>query len=1009
MQTQHRYRALWGLAMGLAAAALAAAPLAAQQTGSIEGTVTDAADRPISGAQVNVVATQRGTITGADGTFRIANVEAGEREVRATRIGYRSVTQRVQVSAGEVATVSITLAETAVALDELLVTGTAGRQDRRAQSASIASMDAAGIMEVAPVSTMADLLQGRTPGVSLTQASGTSGGGQRIRLRGAASINLSNEPIVIVDGVRIDSRNEQIYGAGGQQQSRLNDINPDEIESIEIVRGPAAATLYGSDAGAGVIHIRTKRGQIGGAFTQTLSLEGSSLHNTWDVPANWGVCTQALINAGRELCVGQAPGTVIQDRPLDRYNAFRTGRARSLAWSGRGGGENFGYFFSFSTEDEDGVLPGNEYDRMSGRMNFDFVPTERLRIEAGFGVNRTFTDMPQNDNNIYCFLGGALLGGPTTVGTAADGWFAANRQVDAITAIENTNTTVRSLPRLSIHYSPLDWFTNRLTIGADILRTEADQFYPRNPFGWYGTAVLNSGQIQEARRSRDEITLDYLGSVTHQLTDDLSSDFAVGFQINSISNDLTFATGQGLTTNEARAISAAATTTGGQNYSAFREIGGLAQWDLGWRDRLFVQLGGRLDQNSAFGAAADPFFSPRLGVSYVVSEEDFWMQSPLASAIPTLRVRGAWGTTGNSPGATAALEIYEAAPFITGAGTVGAGVIPDQPGNPDLRPERGTELELGVEAGFFQDRLGLDINWFNKVAQDVALLRPTPPSLGFTQNQWVNLGEMVNRGFEVGIDGRLLDLPDFGWDARLSFNTLHNEVTDLGELDPIGRFTRVVPGYQVHSIWTHQIQEFVTEPGDERCPLSGGQRVPCAIVSDTTEFHGNSIPTFEGNFGTTMTFFQNLRLYTQFDWMQNFVVYNNTDQFRERQFGTGERWINRDALPAEERLRRFGPFRTDDGDAITSGDVTPAYHQDASFVKLREVSLSYTVPRGFLQRFGVSGATVTLAGRNLATWTDYEGPDPEVMGGLGWTANTRSEFLTLPQLRRFVLRTNFTF
>jgi TonB-dependent starch-binding outer membrane protein SusC len=1011
MEFPHRCRALLGLVMGLALAGAGASPLAAQQTGVLEGVVIDVAGTPITGAQVSVMGTQLGTITGQDGSFRIANVPAGGPEVRAQRIGYRTATQTVSVEGGQTARLTITLTESVVALDQVIVTGTAGRQDRRAQSASIAALDAASIVETAPVSTLADVLQGRTPGVSLTQSSGTSGTGQRIRLRGQASVNLSNEPIVMVDGIRIDSRIEQIYGVGGQAGSRLNDISPEDIESIEIIRGPAAATLYGSDASSGVINIRTKRGAVGGGFQQTLRMEYNSIQETIDLPANWGVCSEDHVeDEERILCYGQEPGTIVSDNPLRRYDAFRNGAMRSLAWSGRGGGENYGYYFSFSGDDESGVLPGNEYARYSTRANFDFVPTERLRIEAGMGVGRTRTDMPQNDNNIYGYLGGGMLGSPLSVGRAADGWYAANRQVEALSAYENVNTTVRSSPRIAFNWTPADWFTNRITLGADLIRTEARQFYPRNDRGWYAT-ILNTGQIQQARRGRDEITLDYLGNFSHTLTPDLTSDFAIGAQYVATRDDLTFATGQGLTTNEARAISAAAVTTAGQTFSEFRELGALVQWDLGWRDRLFLQVGGRLDQNSTFGQDADAFLSPRVGLSYVISEEPFWQNNlHLADLFSTLRLRGAWGTSGNSPGATAALQIYQSAPYAVTPTDVRSGVIPQQPGAVDLRPERGEELELGLEAGLLNERVRVEMNYFHMHSRDVALLRPTGPSLGFTNNQWVNIGAMVNRGVEVGIDGRLVDTPAFGWDARLGFNTLRNEVTDLGGLEPIGTFVRVAEGYPVHSIWTHTIREYVTDP-DRAAEVCPSGVTACAIVSDTTEFWGNSQPTFEGNFSSTFSLLGNLKLHAQLDWMQNFMVYNNTAQFRERQFGNAERWVKRDELPTEERLRRFGPFvNENDGTSVGVSNVTEAYDEDASFLKLREVALTYALPRSLTGRIGVSSASVTLAGRNLHTWTDYSGFDPEVLwGGGAQAAATRTDFLSNPPTRRFVVRTNLQF
>ena len=305
--------------------------VSAQQTGTIEGTVTDARTGALVGsAQVSIVGTQRGTLAGTDGRYRIANVTAGEVQIRATFIGYRTQTQTVTLQPGQTLTVDFALEQTALALDEILVTGTAGRQDRRAQSASIASIDASALTEVAPISSVANLLQGRTSGVSITSASGTSGATQRIRLRGSASIVLSNEPIVIIDGIRMDSRQNQLFGVGGQAASRLNDINPDDIESIEIVKGPAAATLYGADASAGVIQIRTKRGAAGQSFQQTVSYEFGQLDQNWTPPANFGVCSPALAQTGSVLCEGLDAGTPVSDNPLAREGVFRTGQAHSF-------------------------------------------------------------------------------------------------------------------------------------------------------------------------------------------------------------------------------------------------------------------------------------------------------------------------------------------------------------------------------------------------------------------------------------------------------------------------------------------------------------------------------------------------------------------------------------------------------------------------------------------------------------------------------------------------------
>jgi TonB-dependent starch-binding outer membrane protein SusC len=991
-------RLIWTpVALVAALGVLLFAPGNAQaQQGIVTGQVVDGrTGAPIASAQVSIVGTQLGTLTDREGNFRIPNVAAGAQQVRATFIGFRTSTQDVQVVAGQTATVNFQLAESAVALDELIVTGTAGRQERRAQSASISTLDVSSLTETAPITSVANILQGRTTGVSITTSSGTAGSTQRIRLRGSASLNLSNEPIVIIDGIVADSRTSQIYGVGGQAGSRLNDINPDDIESIEIVKGPAAATLYGADASAGVIQIRTKRGQAGSGFTQSINYEYGVTQNMWDVPSNWAACSATHVTQeARTLCFGQQPGHIISDQPLTRNNVFRDGISHNIQWSGRGGGENHGYYLSFSGDEQQGVLPDNQYDRYTARVNFDFTPRDDLRLDASVGVSRIDSDFPQNDNNIYGYLGGALLGTPVNVGTASDGWFAANRQVEAISRIENRNMTIRTTPVFTINYTPRSWFSHRVNAGVDMTRSEAKSFFPLNTNGWYGTATLNSGQISQARQNRDEITLDYLGSIRAPIGENWNADLAFGAQLLSLRSDLTNATGQGLTTNTAQSINAAATTTGGQSYSEARSGGLYTQLDLAFRDRVYLQLGGRLDKNSAFGNEIGSFFNPKVGLSYVISEEDFFPVG-LENLISTLRLRTVWGSTGRAPGSTDALTTFSSSPFAITSTQVASGVLPSNPGNAELAPERGVETEFGFDAGLFNERVGLEVTYYTKRSEDLIIDRPIAPSLGFGSNPVVNIGEMVNSGWEVGVNARMAETSAFTWDARVNFSTNQNEVTDLGEVEPFGTTLRVLEGFPANGWWTHSIQNI---------DVAGN----VVTVSDTTEFVGNSNPGFEGNFNSTFGLFNAFRVYVQFDWASDYILYNNTDQFRERQFGTGERWIRRnEILSDEERMSRFGPFRTASGDALNASAVNAAYYQAGDHVRFREASLTYTLPRDVAQRFRASAASLTLGGRNLALWTDYEGEDPEVLGAQ--TSFSRNDFLTLPQPRRWSVRVNLNF
>jgi TonB-dependent SusC/RagA subfamily outer membrane receptor len=310
-------------------------------------------------AQVYVAGTELGATTDQDGRYLIQNVPPGEREVRVRLLGYGDRSQTVTVPAEGTLAVNFELATQAIALDAVLVTGTAGRRERRAQGATIANVSMAQLADVAGVTDVGEVLQARLPGVSLTQGSGVAGSGHQIRIRGASSISLSNEPLVYVDGIRVDTRLTGI--AAGATISPLNDLSPAEIESIEIVKGPAAATLYGADASAGVIQVITKRGAAGTRFRQTFSLAYNRLDPNFTPYENFGVCRAVDLTVQNGICQGKTVGTVVSDRPMERYGLPADGDHVVFSWTARGGGERYGFFSAIGVDRENGLFPNSEY------------------------------------------------------------------------------------------------------------------------------------------------------------------------------------------------------------------------------------------------------------------------------------------------------------------------------------------------------------------------------------------------------------------------------------------------------------------------------------------------------------------------------------------------------------------------------------------------------------------------------------------------------------------------
>lgn len=1022
-------RFLWLLVGALVLAGLPAES-AAQTRGTIVGQIVDATtSQPLASVQVFVPGTSLGTLTDVQGRFSIANVPAGTVELRANRVGYAQATQSVTVASGATATVDLSMSPSAVALDELVVTGTTGVVERRSQGAVVASIDASDIVERGTVTSVQDILTGRVPGVQLTASSGSTGTAQQIRIRGASSISLSNEPLIFIDGVRADSRSQSDVAGGGlwvggQATSRLFDVNPEDIESVEVVKGPAAATLYGADASAGVIQIFTKKGAAGtNQFRQNVTLEYHDIDPNFTPETAFGRCTQALVDVPNSLCAGRNVDDVFTDNVLQREGVFRNGQMRSLGYNARGGGDNFGYYISFGVDQEDGTLPTNEMLRRTGRANFNFTPTSTLSFDAGVGITDITTELPMNDNNVYGYLGLAYLGSPSTVrvvdGERVGGTYS-NRPFEAINAIESSSAVFRVTPTVQVNYTPFDWFSNRVVVGGDITRGEMAQYFPINSNVWY-QGDTNTGDLEEIRTNNDVITFDYLGTIRGNLTENITSNLSFGAQAIRTRYDRMTGSGVGFVTTGNRVIGDAAQISASQGYADTREIGFLGHLDLGFYDRLYLQLGARIDQNSSFGEETDPFFLPSIGASYVISDEQFW--DPIASFIPSFRVRAKYGTTGRSPTPGASLETYNARPYaILNATGSAAGVVPFNPGTLDLKPEKGTEYEFGFDAGFFNNRLGLELTYFDKTTTDLLIRRPVPPSTGAGQNPYANLGEVTNTGFEFALNSTLVSTPTVRWEARLAGSTLDNELVDLGGIEPFGTVARFDEGHSLGFLSTRVIREVITAQGDSRCPENAaGVNVPCVIVSDQNEYFANSLPTYEGNFGTTLTLFNNFQISGQLDWKGGNSIYNNTAQFRERSFGTAEIAVDRairlgqgEIISDEDLLRRWGPFVAEgNGSSVAFSNVHDAYYEKADFVRLRELSATYFLPASIASRLGASNASLTVGGRNLGLWTDYSGPDPEVLSAgaasVGTGAFVREDFLTVPQPRRLLVRMNLSF
>ncbi|HSU16381.1 SusC/RagA family TonB-linked outer membrane protein [Longimicrobium sp.] len=1011
--------AAWTLRRLAAAVALllalpAAARPAAAQTGEVGGTVVAAgSNRPLAGAQVAVQGTDRRAVTDAAGRFRIGGLSGTEVTLRATTLGYQGATRTARV--GDTG-VRLELNESAIALNAVVVTGTGVPTERRALGNAVGRIDAAQVTREAPITSVQSLLNGRAPGVVIQPGTGAVGTGARIRIRGASSFSLSNEPLVYVDGVRINSTaatGPANQAFGSSTISRINDINPEDIQSIEVLRGPAAATLYGTEASNGVIQIITKKGSTGGGTQWSVNVrQGANFLSNpegrfW---VNWGPIPAAAPTASRTL--DTVPFDIVERENARGTPIFRTGHQQQYDLAVSGGTDKFRYYASGGYENGQGAEASNDTRRYTTRLNLTVAPNPRLSFDAGMGYTNGLTHLSAEAGFGGRVWSTVLASPSNTVGALAHQRGFHSGTPEEYDALYNFSQGInRFIGSLQVNHRPFGWFQHRLSVGADFTREDNITFLPRidslisNPV--FGSEALGSKEITNGDiRYR---TIDYSGTASFDLTPRLTSKTTFGGQYYRTKGDTVYAYGEVFPAPGLTAIDATTSSRVNNEYSLENaELGFFGQEQLGWNDRLFFTFGLRTDDNSAFGTDFDRVYYPKASASWVVSEEPFF-HLPFLN---TLLLRAAYGEAGKQPPTFAAQRTF--APAI-GTGDQPA-VTPQFLGNATLGPERGKELELGFDAGFLDDRAGIEVTYYNKRVEGAILEREIAPSIGFFGTQFFNAGQVKNWGWELSARGRPVDRRNVGLDLNLSVATNSNRIVTLGlpGLTSVtaGSFLEHREGYAIGSFFEQRVlsaelnaagqaTNVMCDNGDGGSMLCTGADGRYGTADDAPNvFLGRSLPKVEGAFSSTLTLFRNWRVYGLLDFKTGMKKVDGNTRVRCTFFGRCEE----NYYPA-----RFDPVRI--AQIQSSRNLVDFLIQDASFAKLREVSLTYALPELLARRAGAQRASLSLAGRNLATWTNYPGLEPEAMflGGTRGGNFGAFEQTTLPQLTSWIVSLNLTF
>lgn len=1021
--------------------ALSAADAVAQQA-RITGTVTGDDGRSLAGAAVSVVDTNLGVFADEQGRY-VLQVAAGTHEVQARHLGYATATQTVTVGAGQSVTADFRLATRAIALDELVVSLQATRASRAEIGTDLERFDAEREMEKAAVENLSDLLNARSAGVSISESSGSAGAASTIRVRGSTSLTQDNNPIIYVDGVRVS--NDTGTGPGsfdfgnGQTISRLDDINPADIANVQILKGPTAAAQYGSEAAAGVILITTKKGRAGSSEIRLAVEQGFSYdhHDYWDNYVNLTAQAGVTDPDDPRLQAWRPEQNPVTGDVFARHNPFtnpftdpfRKAHLQNYTASARGGVEDVNYFTSVRYENQEGVLANNAVERFSLRANLDSRPVETLDLSVSTSLIVSDVRLPDNDRSAVGMItnGGAglplfsfaglseddagdclatlVLGASESLCQARQGNLTAN--FDKLATIENTQEMTRFIASATANWVPAEWLSTRLTSGLDFVQAENRNLVPLDPDRPFGGN--SDGVVFQDQSIGQTFSLDAAATGSFDFGA-ISSATTVGGEFFANETEFVSCEGRGFASATAIACNAALTFSGGSNRVENNELGGFFQQRFGLNDYLYATGSIRIDDNSAFGDNLDAIVSPSANVSAVISDMPFWN----VDAIGDLRLRFAWGKAAQAPAPFAEARTFRPVRVVVDGQQL-SGISLLDPGNPDLAAERNEEFEMGFDGSALNDRLGFKFTYYNQTTTDAIVATSVAPSTGFSGTKFVNLGEIKNEGIEVQIGGRLVSRENLSVELDFKLFTQDPMVTDLGDLPPItfglGQDHLMFregfsPGAYFGDIVATAERDGegnIVPESVEFLPGNLGPDGGPAADDPVGRYLGDQEPSNEESLGATVTLFNRLRLYTLFDRAAGNVKFDQSDEFRSPFIpnSTGSRrfaFRQAESTPAEQASMEIGDRA-----------LTPLYVFDADYVKWRELTVSYDLPQGLLSPTPIGSANLMVGGRNLATFTDYEGLDPELRFDGGRDSFNASEFFSQPPVRTFFARLSLSF
>ncbi|MEO5902717.1 MAG: TonB-dependent receptor [Gemmatimonadaceae bacterium] len=948
--------------------------LSAQATGgSVRGRVTDAsAGRGLADVSIVIEGTRLGGVTNGNGEYVINGIPAGNRSLTIRRIGYQPVIRAINVANGASSTVDATLRVSAINLNEVVVTGTGSPTERRKLGTSVASVDSS-LISRAQATTVDQAMQGKIPGAQITQNSGSPGGGGiSVRLRGVNSFISGSDPLYIVDGVIIDNGSAQLadLGVRSNPQNRLADLNPADIDHIEIIRGAAAAALYGSRANNGVVQIFTRRGTIGKPhYTYTSRFSQSQLRE--QQPFNFYPYNVAGLPSLRFN---------YQD------NIFRDAPANEQNLTVEGGTDQTRYFASGNFSNEAGILRSTSSRRMGARLNLQQQLSQRLigNVTANY-IQTSNAVQAFGEQNDYGIMG-SLFFAPTSVDfRPVNGIYPlppalGTNPLLAIDRIRNPQQIDRFIGSTKLTFTPFTKLLLDYTIGLDNTGFEQRQFIPRNAV--LGTSPLATGRSLSVFSTTRVINQDAVATYTWGPMGSLELKSTGGFNFTDQKVRTTTAQTTGLAP-VGELVSAGSAPSAAQTEIELRTVGFYGQQELGWNDKLFLTAAVRYDASSTFAPSERWQAFPKFSAAYVVLDNRPGM-------LNTLRLRSALGWAGSQPGLVNAYSQYitfAQSPFAGRPGFVNDVIF----GNPNLKNERAREWEVGTEVGFLGGRASVDATYYNRLVSDLLFFRPLPTSTGFSR-QFFPIGTMSNKGIELLLHTTNFNTKNLEWGSTVTYTRNRNLVESLAiqDFQSAGGYPNRIRAGQPAGVFygSYAARDCITgallldslsryrrsnNTADMGTTLAQRQAISNGTCNDSlVKVIGDPNPKWMGSFLNEFTIMKKIRLRALLDGVFGNDIMNLSTRAENAGIASNSKSYERELLPYGDPRKLPPTFNS-----RTQG-IFEYWIEDGSFVKLREVSASYKFDMLPMRKLFADGVDLTLSGRNLYVWTNYSGYDPEI-------------------------------